>query len=119
MGVNGVASTEDDGRACVRESARARHKQSRTADANARGLEVASRNEAAVRLYESFGFGVDGIRKGYYRDGDDALLMSLRIGGGGGGGGEEEAEEEEEPRRRRSSGGEGDSAPSSPPTPPG
>lgn len=79
-------------------------------------LEVASRNEAAVALYASFGFGVDGVRKAYYRDGDDALLMSLRIGGSNGGGGEVEYDDEEEQRRRSD---DGDSAPSSPPTPPG
>lgn len=80
-------------------------------------LEVASRNDAAISLYRSFGFEVDGIRKGYYRDGDDALLMSLRIDGSEEREGEEEDEGEEGgPRRRRRS---NDSAPSSPPTPPG
>ena len=78
-------------------------------------LEVASRNDAAISLYSSFGFEVDGVRKGYYRDGDDALLMSLRIGGSG----EREEEEEEEGEPRRTRRRSDDSAPSSPPTPPG
>lgn len=42
-------------------------------------LEVASRNQAAIQLYESRGFLVTGERKRYYRDGDTALLMSLKV----------------------------------------
>ena len=39
-------------------------------------LEVRAGNEGAIRLYESFGFKADGIRKGYYEDnGEDALIM--------------------------------------------
>lgn len=39
-------------------------------------LEVRAGNEAAIRLYESFGFKEEGIRKGYYEDnGEDALIM--------------------------------------------
>ncbi len=39
-------------------------------------LEVGARNEAAVRLYESFGFETIGRRVGYYRHPpDDALVM--------------------------------------------
>ena len=80
-------------------------------------LEVASRNAPAVSLYASFGFGVDGVRKRYYRDGDDALLMSLRIGGSG----EEELRRrsEDEDRDEESEENGNDSAPSSPATPPG
>ena len=41
-------------------------------------LEVRRSNTAAIRLYEAFGFQVDGIRARYYRDtGEDALLMRL------------------------------------------
>ncbi|KIH76763.1 [SSU ribosomal protein S18P]-alanine acetyltransferase [Geoalkalibacter ferrihydriticus] len=42
-------------------------------------LEVRVSNAAAIGLYESFGFLRDGVRKGYYPDGEDALLMSLSI----------------------------------------
>ena len=39
-------------------------------------LEVRRSNEAAIKLYEKFGFEVAGERKGYYQDeGEDALIM--------------------------------------------
>ncbi len=37
-------------------------------------LEVRVSNEAARRLYEAEGWRVAGLRKGYYRDGEDAVL---------------------------------------------
>ena len=39
-------------------------------------LEVASKNIAAINLYEKFGFEVVNVRKNYYPDGDDAYLMA-------------------------------------------
>jgi ribosomal-protein-alanine N-acetyltransferase len=43
-------------------------------------LEVRKSNEAAIHLYESLGFKIDGVRKGYYRDNrEDALMMSCEI----------------------------------------
>ncbi len=43
-------------------------------------LEVANKNEAAIKFYKTFSFDVDGIRKDYYKDPlDDALLMSKII----------------------------------------
>ena len=42
-------------------------------------LEVRPSNAAAIGLYRAFGFKDDGIRKGYYADGEDALLMSLNL----------------------------------------
>ena len=39
-------------------------------------LEVAASNTAAVALYKKAGFSTDYIRKKYYSDGDDALVMS-------------------------------------------
>lgn len=40
-------------------------------------LEVRASNRPAQRFYRKFGFKVDGIRRGYYRDtGEDAILMS-------------------------------------------
>jgi ribosomal-protein-alanine N-acetyltransferase len=45
-------------------------------------LEVKETNLAAIRLYESFGFVLDGRRKGYYATGaghEDALLYSYAI----------------------------------------
>ncbi len=40
-------------------------------------LEVRSSNRAAIALYENYGFRHDAVRRGYYPDGEDALLMSL------------------------------------------
>jgi ribosomal-protein-alanine N-acetyltransferase len=43
-------------------------------------LEVRRSNLAAQKLYESMGFAVTGIRKGYYSDdGEDAFLMALDL----------------------------------------
>lgn len=42
-------------------------------------LEVASKNSAAVALYQQQGFKHSGTRRRYYSDGDDALLMELLI----------------------------------------
>lgn len=42
-------------------------------------LEVRAGNRAAIALYRNFGFQVDGCRKGYYADGEDALLLSLEL----------------------------------------
>ncbi|MFQ6672333.1 MAG: ribosomal protein S18-alanine N-acetyltransferase [Candidatus Tectimicrobiota bacterium] len=39
-------------------------------------LEVRESNEAAQRLYASYGFVVTGRRKRYYHDGEDALIMT-------------------------------------------
>ena len=51
-------------------------------------LEVRQSNEAAIGLYEKFGFETCGVRKGYYRfGGEDALIMWRH---------EPEREEEEE-----------------------
>ena len=39
-------------------------------------LEVRPSNDAAIRLYESFGFRTAGVRRRYYQDnGEDALIM--------------------------------------------
>lgn len=43
-------------------------------------LEVRAGNEAAQKLYESFGFEAVGRRPGYYKDnGEDALLMTKKV----------------------------------------
>lgn len=42
-------------------------------------LEVRRGNEAAIRLYEGAGFQTVGERRGYYENGDDALLMRLAL----------------------------------------
>ena len=39
-------------------------------------LEVRSSNEAAQALYAGLGYEQIGVRAGYYRDGEDAVLMS-------------------------------------------
>jgi ribosomal-protein-alanine N-acetyltransferase len=44
-------------------------------------LEVRKSNLSAQKLYESMGFAVTGVRKGYYSDdGEDAFLMALELG---------------------------------------
>ena len=42
---------------------------------NAITLEVRVSNTAAIKLYENFGLKSVGRRKGYYEDGEDALIM--------------------------------------------
>lgn len=42
-------------------------------------LEVRIGNAAAIGLYQHYGFIRDGVRKRYYPDGEDALLMTLTI----------------------------------------
>lgn len=42
-------------------------------------LEVRVDNEAAIALYLTHGFVRDGVRKGYYLDGLDAVLMSKNL----------------------------------------
>ena len=44
-------------------------------------LEVASDNDAALALYGRLGFREAGVRRGYYRDGRDALIQWLRLPG--------------------------------------
>jgi ribosomal-protein-alanine N-acetyltransferase len=41
-------------------------------------LEVASKNAHAVKLYEKCGFTETRRRRGYYNDGDDAIIMEYR-----------------------------------------
>ena len=43
-------------------------------------LEVRKSNSYAITLYENLGFKIGNIRKKYYGDGEDALLMILRLG---------------------------------------
>ncbi|MGK2931914.1 MAG: ribosomal protein S18-alanine N-acetyltransferase [Solirubrobacterales bacterium] len=38
-------------------------------------LEVRPSNESAIALYETFGFRSSGFRKGYYANGEDAMIM--------------------------------------------
>lgn len=42
-------------------------------------LEVRVDNHPAIALYQSLGFGRAGYRKGYYRDGTDALILALEL----------------------------------------
>jgi ribosomal-protein-alanine N-acetyltransferase len=42
-------------------------------------LEVAAGNVAAVALYAGLGFSAAGIRRAYYRNGDDALIQWRRL----------------------------------------
>jgi ribosomal-protein-alanine N-acetyltransferase len=49
----------------------------RDAGCNRIFLEVDEGNAAARALYRRFGFSEDGLRKAYYRDGANAVLMSV------------------------------------------
>ncbi|MBD3314758.1 MAG: ribosomal-protein-alanine N-acetyltransferase [Chitinivibrionales bacterium] len=52
--------------------------------ARAAYLEVSGANKPAIALYYSIGFGMQGIRKGYYDEGkSDALVMALPLSGSG------------------------------------
>ena len=42
-------------------------------------LEVRSSNAAALRLYASLGFAAAGVRRRYYRDGEDALVLGAAL----------------------------------------
>jgi len=42
-------------------------------------LEVAAQNAAALGLYNSLGFALAGRRAKYYANGDDAVILSLRV----------------------------------------
>lgn len=42
-------------------------------------LEVAADNEAAIGLYESYGFATISTRKGYYPGGSDAFVMEREV----------------------------------------
>ncbi len=42
-------------------------------------LEVRADNTPAIALYERVGFRLSGLRKGYYRDGSDALVYARAI----------------------------------------
>lgn len=42
-------------------------------------LEVRINNEPAINLYKKMGFKIERIEKNYYENGDDAVVMSLRI----------------------------------------
>ncbi len=41
-------------------------------------LEVRVSNAPAIALYKKYGFKEEGIRKGYYQDGEDAIIMWIR-----------------------------------------
>ena len=53
--------------------------QSQQRNAEAIFLEVRKSNLPAIRLYQHHGFDESGLRKGYYSDGEDALLMLLTL----------------------------------------
>lgn len=42
-------------------------------------LEVRAGNHSAIILYEKLGFRKQGVRRAYYRDGEDALLMEKKF----------------------------------------
>jgi ribosomal-protein-alanine N-acetyltransferase len=49
-------------------------------DAGAVSLEVRPSNQVAQQLYRKYGFRFTGVHRGYYRDGEDAWLMRVRLG---------------------------------------
>ena len=55
--------------------------EARDAGANRALLEVRRYNHPAITLYRTLGFRETGTRRRYYADGEDALLMELRLDG--------------------------------------
>jgi ribosomal-protein-alanine N-acetyltransferase len=53
--------------------------QARAEGARHATLEVAAVNTAAVALYAQMGFAQAGVRRAYYRNGDDALIQWLHL----------------------------------------
>ncbi|MDE8349929.1 MAG: GNAT family N-acetyltransferase [Acidocella sp.] len=53
--------------------------QARSQGAEKVHLEVAAGNAPARRLYEAFGFQQAGLRRQYYANGEDAVVMSLTL----------------------------------------
>ena len=53
----------------------------KTLQVNAITLEVRESNVPAIALYEKYGFEAVHIRKNYYKNGEDALLMRLEMSG--------------------------------------
>lgn len=51
------------------------------AGCNIATLEVSKDNTAAIHLYKRFGFGTVHVRKAYYKDDSDALLLNVAIDG--------------------------------------
>jgi len=43
-------------------------------------LEVRASNSPAIHLYETLGYGTRGNRRGYYSDGEDAIVMNKTLG---------------------------------------
>ncbi len=63
------------GKALLREM----HAQAKALGATRALLEVRKSNGVAIALYEKFGYAAYGERKGYYEDGEDALLMECAL----------------------------------------
>jgi ribosomal-protein-alanine N-acetyltransferase len=53
--------------------------QLRTAGVRRVSLELRRSNTAALGLYTSLGFAAAGVRRGYYRDGEDALVLGAPL----------------------------------------
>ncbi len=54
-------------------------RRARAGGATAATLEVRAGNQAALALYRALGFVADGHRKGFYPDGEDAVLMRAQL----------------------------------------
>ncbi|MCO4761751.1 MAG: ribosomal protein S18-alanine N-acetyltransferase [Myxococcales bacterium] len=54
-------------------------RRARAGGATTATLEVRTSNAAAIALYVNLGFVIDGERKGFYPDGEDALLMRATL----------------------------------------
>lgn len=54
----------------------------RRSSAEVATLEVRASNEAAQQLYRSMGFETAGVKKQYYKNGEDALVMQLLLAQG-------------------------------------
>ncbi len=78
-----AVAVPEQGRGTGRSLLAALVEHARAAGARVLHLEVRADRPAALGLYESMGFEVDGRRRDYYGRGHDALLMSRRLLPGG------------------------------------
>ncbi len=67
------------GRGLAKGLLQAMHEKAKILGATRVLLEVRKSNAPAIALYESFGYQPYGERKGYYEDGEDALLMECGL----------------------------------------
>jgi ribosomal-protein-alanine N-acetyltransferase len=74
-----AVAPEERRRGLARELIREGLERLRRADVQVCFLEVRVDNRSAIALYEEIGFAWAGLRRGYYRDGTDAMIFALEL----------------------------------------